>query len=278
MRKTGLMQMSELSRSSGIPISTIRYYIHEGLLPAAMKTGKTRSYYSGIHLKALGLIRHKQLKEHKPLSVIRDEIRKEVTFPRSGMKHPDLSSGKRDTILSSSTELFLKKGYAETSITVIARHAKMSKETIYRRFRNKEEILMACADRVFRHMYDEVWSEIKGEKDMALRLAKRGNAFFSSYSQWITMMNLVKNLSVGNNPAFRTKFHQLIQQMVNPMIREIEHLKMEGRIRKDLDSDLAAYILMGMAEYGAWLAAHEHYSKDEILGSINAVLFERVLP
>jgi hypothetical protein len=34
---------------------------------------------------------------------------------------------------------------------------------------------------------------------------------------------------------------------------------------------------MGMAEYGAWLVTHEHYSEDDILGSINAVLVERVL-
>ncbi len=277
MKKTDLMQISELSRRSGIQVSTIRYYLHEGLIPAAMKTGKTRAYYSSVHLKALSLIRHKQLEEQKPLSVIRDEIRKEVSFPRSSMKQPDQSSGKRNAILSSSTELFLKKGYAETSIADIAQHGKMSKETIYQHFRNKEEIFMACADRIFRHMYDEVWIEIKGEKDMSQRLAKRGKAFLSSYPQWISMMNLVKSLSVGDNPSFRVKFHQLIQQMVNPLSREIDHLKRIGRTRKDLDSDLAGYILMGMAEYGAWLVTHEHYSEDDILGSINAVLVERVL-
>ncbi|HVN71972.1 MAG TPA: hypothetical protein VMU10_08120, partial [Desulfomonilia bacterium] len=114
---------------------------------------------------------------------------------------------------------------------------------------------------------------IKGEKDMAIRLAKRGKAFFSSYPQWISMMNLVKSLSVGNNPSFRAKFHGLIQQMVNPNIREIEHLKQDGRMRKDMDSDLAGYVIMGMAEYGARLITHEHYSQDEILNSILSIFF-----
>ncbi len=277
MKKTELMKISELSKRSGIQVSTIRYYLLEGLIPAPLKTGKTRAYYSDIHLKALSLIRHKQIDEQKPLSVIREEIRKEVTFSRHSRMSSDLSSGKREAILSSSTALFLEKGYAETSITDIAQHAKMSKETIYQRFRNKEEIFMACADRIFHHMYDEVWGEIKGEKDMALRLYKRGKAFFATYPRWISMMNLVKSLSVGENLSFKEKFRQLLQQMVNPMIREINQLKQEGRIGKDIDSDLAGYIIMGMAEYSAWLVEHEHYSEESIKKSLNIILSERGL-
>jgi AcrR family transcriptional regulator len=277
MKEKELMKISELSRRSGIPASTIRYYIFEGLIPPAMKTGMTRAYYSSDHLKALSLIRHKQVKEQKPLSMIKEEIRKEVSFPRRGIHQSDPSSNKRDAILASSTALFLQKGYAETSITDMAQHAKMSKETIYQHFRNKEEILMACADRIFRHMYDEVWGEIKGEKDMALRLFKRGKAFFATYPQWISMMNLVKSLSVGENPSFKEKFRQLLQQMVNPMIREINQLKQEGRIRKGIDSDMAGYILMGMIEYGAWLMTHEHYSQEEIVNSINSIVNEPML-
>jgi AcrR family transcriptional regulator len=276
MEEKDLMKISELSMRSKIPISTIRYYIIEGLLPAAMKTGKTRAYYSSIHLKALNLIRHKQVKENKILSVIREEIKKEVSFPESSLKQTDLSTDKRDAILSSSIALFLEKGYAETSTFDIAHHAKMSKGTIYQNFSNKEEIFMACADRIFYDMYNDVWNEIKGEKNSAQRLAKRGQAFFSSYPQWVSMMNLVKSLSVGDNPSFRAKFHQLIQQMMNPMIREIKHLQKEGLIRKDIDCDLAGYILMGMAEYGAWLVMNENYSEETIMQNLISILLEGI--
>jgi AcrR family transcriptional regulator len=276
MKEKDLMKISELSRRSKVPISTIRYYILEGLISAPLRTGKTRAYYSGIHLKVLNLIRYKQIEEEKPLSVIKEEIKNKVAFPQSNPEPSDLSSDKRDAILSSSIDLFVKKGYAETSTSDIAHHAKISKGTIYQNFSNKEEIFMACADRIFHDMYNDVWNEIKGEKEMALRLAKRGKAFFSSYPQWISMMNLVKSLSVGNNPLFRAKFHQLIQQMVNPMIREIEHLQREGRIRKDIDCDLAGYILMGMAEYGAWLVMHENYSEETIIQSFMTIFSEGI--
>jgi AcrR family transcriptional regulator len=276
MKEKDLMKISELSRRSKVPISTIRYYILERLIPAPLKTGKTRAYYSDIHLKILNLIRYKQIEGGKPLSVIKEEIKNKVAFLQSNPKPDYLSSGKRDAILSSSIVLFLEKGYAETSTSDIAHHAKISKGTIYQNFSNKEEIFMACADRIFHDMYNDVWNEIKGEKEMALRLAKRGKAFFSSYPQWISMMNLVKSLSVGDNPLFRAKFHQLIQQMVNPMIREIEHLQREGRIRKDIDCALAGYILMGMAEYGAWLVMHENYSEETIIQSFMTIFSEGI--
>ena len=271
------MKISDLSKSSGISISTIRYYILAGLLPAAEKTGKTRAYYSSIHLNALNLIRHKQNDEKKPLNVIREEIEKEVSFPKKTVKPSSLSFDKREAILLASTSLFLKKGYIKTSTADIAHHAKISKETVYKYFGNKEEIFMSCSDRIFHDMYNHIWNEIKEERDPVMRMAKRTSAFFSSYPQWISMMNLMRGLSVGDNPSFRHKFHQIIKQMIKPIIRQIEYLKQEGCLSKDIDSDITAFALMGATEYGAWLIHHEHYSEETIMEALNTYLYEGII-
>ena len=139
MKEKDLMKISELSRRSKVPISTIRYYILEGLIPAPLKTGKTRAYYSDIHLKVLNLIRYKQIEGGKPLNVIKEEIKNKVAFLQSNPKPAYLSSDKRDAILSSSIALFLEKGYAETSTSDIAHHAKISKGTIYQNFSNNAQ-------------------------------------------------------------------------------------------------------------------------------------------
>lgn len=275
--ENGLMKISELSGLSGIPISTIRFYILQSLLPAAMKTGKTRAYYSGTHLKALHLIRHKQMVEKKPLHVIRAEMEKEFSLPAKSEKPADLSADKRDAILAVSADLFLKKGYIETSTSDIAHHAKISKETLYKHFRNKEDIFMSCADTLFRDIYHHVRSEIREEKDAALRLIKRGKAFFSVYPQWVSMMNLVRGLSVGANASYRTKFYQLMKLIVKPSIWEIEILQQEGRMHSDIPSELAGFLLMGMTEYGAWLIHHEDYSEINIMENLTAITYEGVI-
>jgi len=272
-----LMKISDLSKRSRIPISTIRHYLLEGILPAPMKTGKTRAYYSRLHLHILNLIRHKQRDEKKSLNVIRGDIEKEVSFSKNTAKPSDLLFDKREAVLLASTSLFLKKGYINTSIADIAHCANISKETFYKHFRNKEEIFMACSDRIFHDMYNHIWNEIKDERDTVLRMAKRAIAFFSSYPQWISMMNLMRGLSVGKNPSFREKFNQLIKLMINPITQDIEHLKQEGYLSKDVDSDLTGFILMGAVEYGAWLMQHEHYSEATIIEALNTYLYKGVI-
>ncbi|MFI6344263.1 MerR family transcriptional regulator [Streptomyces sp. NPDC050560] len=51
------MRISELSRRSGVPNATIKYYLREGLLPPGRATAATQAEYDESHLKRLRLIR-----------------------------------------------------------------------------------------------------------------------------------------------------------------------------------------------------------------------------
>ena len=51
------MLMAELSRRSGVPVATIKYYLRQGLLPPGVTTSATRAEYGQAHLRRLRLIR-----------------------------------------------------------------------------------------------------------------------------------------------------------------------------------------------------------------------------
>lgn len=51
------MRISELSRRSGVPNATIKYYLREGLLPSGRATAATQAEYDESHLRRLRLIR-----------------------------------------------------------------------------------------------------------------------------------------------------------------------------------------------------------------------------
>ncbi|MFK0156397.1 MerR family transcriptional regulator [Streptomyces sp. NPDC090493] len=51
------MRMSELSRRSGASVTTIKYYLREGLLPTGRQTSATQAEYDEQHLRRLRLIR-----------------------------------------------------------------------------------------------------------------------------------------------------------------------------------------------------------------------------
>lgn len=271
MKKTENMQISELAKLSGVPVSTIRYYIREGLLPQPLRTGKTRAYYSSDHLKAIELIKKKQAGGNKSLDAIRKEIEKKYAQQKSA-GDIQIPPGHREKIISSATELFSSKGYAETSIADIAGHAKISKETFYNHFKNKEELFIECADIVFHNMYNNVWQEIKDEKNIVERSKKRARAFIASFSKWITMMNLVRSLSVGNHPTFREKFNHVLSQMIDPLSKDYEIFKRESNLKKTTNSTVAGYFIMGMAEYGAMLIERGVCTEDEVIDYVTTIV------
>lgn len=51
------MRISELSRRSGVPSATIKFYLREGLLPPGRATAATQAEYGEAHLRRLRLIR-----------------------------------------------------------------------------------------------------------------------------------------------------------------------------------------------------------------------------
>lgn len=51
------MKISELSRESGVPVATVKFYLREGLLPPGRRTAATQADYGPEHLTRLRIIR-----------------------------------------------------------------------------------------------------------------------------------------------------------------------------------------------------------------------------
>ena len=51
------MRISELSRCSGVPVATIKYYLREGLMSPGRPTAATQADYDQAHLRRLRLVR-----------------------------------------------------------------------------------------------------------------------------------------------------------------------------------------------------------------------------
>jgi len=87
-------------------------------------------------------------------------------------------------------------------------------------------------------------------------------------------MNLVRSLSVGNKPAFRKKFNNLLSQMVSPISRDYDIFKRDSNIKKRTDSVIAGYFIMGMAEYGAMLIERGVCTEDEVINYVSTIIMQ----
>ena len=70
-RPDGLIRMNELSKQSGVSASTIKYYVKEGLVDIAYKTGPNMAYYRPDSVTRVKRIKMLQTEKYYPLAVIK---------------------------------------------------------------------------------------------------------------------------------------------------------------------------------------------------------------
>ena len=67
----GLMKAGELAKAAGVSVSTVKFYAKEGLIRAAVKTGRNMAYYDPACVETIQRIRTLQRERFYPLSVIK---------------------------------------------------------------------------------------------------------------------------------------------------------------------------------------------------------------
>ena len=68
------MRISELSRRSGVPVATIKYYLREGLLSQGAKTSPNQADYGDEHLHRLRLVRALVEVGDLPIATVRETV------------------------------------------------------------------------------------------------------------------------------------------------------------------------------------------------------------
>lgn len=70
-----LLKISELAKAAGVSITTAKYYVKEGLVDIACKTGRNMAYYAPESVERVRLIKELQSEKYYPLSVIKRLLR-----------------------------------------------------------------------------------------------------------------------------------------------------------------------------------------------------------
>jgi DNA-binding transcriptional MerR regulator len=66
-----LIKISELARAAGVPVSTIHYYVQQGLLTPPVKTSRNMAYYDPHTVQEIKMIQELQAQKYLPLNTIK---------------------------------------------------------------------------------------------------------------------------------------------------------------------------------------------------------------
>ena len=253
-----LMRMNELVRRSGLPRTTIHFYLRQGLLPPPVKTGRTMAYYDQSHLSRLRTIRKLKGDGRVPVAFLKqrlDEVDQRVSaglaLERGPLEseHPSdgPTEGKREQIMEAAIQVFSAQGYHQTKVRDITRAAGISTGTFYIYFKNKRALFVDVVDRVIHTIIGDGADAIRREKDIDRRLKVRGEVFYNNYNQYNEILHQLRAEIVGREAWAGQKVKKAYQDLTEPLVRDLRRAKSREGYR-DVDPELLAYALTGIIE------------------------------
>ncbi len=279
MKEKEYMKISELVTRSGIPRSTIHFYLRKGLLHKPRKTGHTMAYYNESHLRRLKMIKKMKMDMRMPIDFIKErisefEINEYDLSPVSDKSDKPLNprDKRKMDIIRTAIQVFSQKGYHRTKVSDITSSLGISTGTFYIYFTNKKELFIHVIDDIFRSIVGEAAKAIKNEEDFEKRMKIRGRVFYENYSKYSEILNQLRAEMASDDQWPQEKIKKIYHGLTKPVIKEIQGAIDQGLIQ-NVDPDLAAYALTGIIEILTLrLTLDEKYTFDDIIGFITNLL------
>ncbi len=164
--------------------------------------------------------------------------------PRTKQQFENIRSSRREKILSVSLHLFAEKGFHATSISQIARKAKISKGLMYNYFDSKEKLLEEIILEGFNALTeleyeakrgDTAEEQLKNFVDLVL------NNLYSNFSYWQLYLTLLVN------PSVQRKFGRGMTEFRDEFVINLSHImKRLGSREPELDAFLLGTFFDGL--------------------------------
>ena len=157
--------------------------------------------------------------------------------PRTKQQFNEIRKTRREKILSVALELFAKKGYYATSISEIARKAKISKGLMYNYFASKEKLL----DEIIQEGFNSL-AELKYEGERGVDPENQLEEFidaildnlYSNFSYWQLYLALLIH------PEIQKKFGKKMQRFRDEFIKTVSSLFRKLKVK---NPELEAFLL-----------------------------------
>jgi len=286
MNEQKSFKISELSRQSGIPKSTIHYYIREGLLHPPKKTSRTMAYFDSSHLEQLAAIKRLRKDLRMPIAFLKQELARTGSLGKQSMDEnvlsdaePEPKESRKAEIVNAAIEVFSQKGYHSAKVSDITRKAGISIGTFYVHFQNKRDLFIEVVEEVFRHIVGDAARNIKGEQDLGKRLVIRGRTFFENYTRYVEILNQLRAEIASDEQWPQEKLNRMYKALTGPVIKEAREGVERGEIRAEVDPELLAFALTGLIEVLSFrISLDSKYTLEDAMRFIGELILNGVVP
>jgi len=164
--------------------------------------------------------------------------------PRTKKQFENIRSSRREKILYVSLHLFAEKGFHATSISQIARKAKISKGLMYNYFESKEKLLEEIIQEGFNALTELEYEAQRGdtaEEQLKNFVDSVLNNLYSNFSYWQLYLTLLVH------PSVQRKFERRMTEFRDEFVSYLSNIfKRLGSRKPELDAFLLGTFFDGL--------------------------------
>jgi len=260
-----VLTIRELEELSGVPRTTIHYYLRQGLLPRPQKTAASRSLYTEEHLKIL-----REIADLKRTGMSIAEIEAELQHRvgRANEVTVDLAAQEyermHNRILAVAAQEFAAKGYKNTHVTAIMRRLGITATLFYSHFASKRKLLAECVSVVMQWSLAYADEQVASLDDPAERLLWDVFSHAHVFELGTSAVALIRLEGLQSDPELRTSLEEGVAGTVTRILRELLTTASPATARA-FPQELIALSLFGAYEQTVFSSTGAKYTREDLL-------------
>ena len=188
----------------------------------------------------------------------------------------------RERILRAAMELFRKHGFNNTTLAQILKNSNTTKGGFYFHFKSKEDLGFAVLRRTRNFWMKNVVAALEHESDTRSRIRRMVQIMTQMYRGDIfhgcALLAVLTAENMESQSDFSERIKGIITEWQKSIVAILERGKTEGLLRKNVDSEALALILIGCCQ-GTTMMGHldpEHVDYDMLLHDLERWVLEGV--
>lgn len=250
-----VLNIVDLEKVSGVPRTTIHYYLRQGLLPRPQKTAASRSLYTEEHVKILEEIA--ELKQ-AGLSIAEIETELQHRVDQANEVTVDLVAQERERmhnrILALATHEFSTRGYKNSHVTSIMRKLGITATVFYSHFPSKRKLLAECVSVLMKYSLAFADEKTASLEDPAERLLWEAFAHSRVFQLGTAAFAVIRVEGTQEDAELRKSIAEGLAGTIARIMKELPEPDPSGP-KPAIKEDLIALSLFGAWEQTVFNAA-----------------------
>jgi TetR/AcrR family fatty acid metabolism transcriptional regulator len=192
-------------------------------------------------------------------------------------RHTKLEA-RKEQILTAAERIFAAKGFADATVSEVAREAGLSDATIYEYFSSKEELLFSIPLQTTRKAAQELHTHldyIRGAVNKIRGIIYGYLSFYQNHPDYASVLMLILK---QNRKFLETEAYQLIREVSRMITRVLEEGIACDEFKPDTDPYLVRAVILGTIEHSVitWLLLGRPQNLLELADPLTDIVIEGI--